>query len=122
MQNVNDTHATLVIDGRTALGIELGSTRIKAVLIDEHCAPLATGGHSWENQWDDGVWTYALDDVWAGVQASYRDLAADVECRYGVPLETVGAIGISAMMHGYLVTPRRFNRGRLDGRSLSGLT
>ncbi|MDR0494783.1 MAG: ATPase, partial [Treponema sp.] len=91
-----------IIENKTALGIELGSTRIKAVLIDEHYAPIATGGHDWENRLEDGIWTYHLDDVWAGLQNSFRNVAVDVKNRYGVELATVGAIGISAMMHGYL--------------------
>ena len=91
-----------IIEGKTALGIELGSTRIKAVLIDEHYAPIASGSHDWENRLENGVWTYHLDDVWAGIQDSFRSLAADVRSRYGVTLNTLGAIGISAMMHGYL--------------------
>ena len=89
--------------GRTALGIELGSTRIKACLIDaETAAVLAVGSHEWENRFEGRVWTYSLDDVWSGVQAAYAELVADVERRHGVTLETVGAIGVSAMMHGYL--------------------
>jgi sugar (pentulose or hexulose) kinase len=89
--------------GGTALGIELGSTRIKAVLIGEDHEPMATGGHDWENRFEDGVWTYRLDEVWEGLRATYRRLADDVKATYGVPLKTTGAIGISAMMHGYLV-------------------
>lgn len=88
--------------GRTALGIELGSTRIKAVLIDADHLPLAIGNHDWENQFIDRVWTYSLDAVWSGLQACYSELAADVQQRYDVELSTVGALGISAMMHGYL--------------------
>ena len=91
-----------IIEGKTALGIELGSTRIKAVLIDESYSPVASGAHDWENRLEDGVWTYHLDDVWAGMQSSFRNLADDVQKRYGVTLAKVGAIGISAMMHGYL--------------------
>ena len=91
-----------ITEGKTALGIEFGSTRIKAVLIDENFSSIATGSHVWENRLENGVWTYSLDDVWAGLQDSFRDLAVDVEKRYGLPLVTVGAIGVSAMMHGYL--------------------
>jgi len=91
-----------IIDGKTSLGIELGSTRIKAVLIGEDYAPIASGSHDWENQLVDGIWTYSLDDVWKGLQASFRSLAADVQNRYGTALAKTGAIGISAMMHGYL--------------------
>jgi sugar (pentulose or hexulose) kinase len=88
--------------GRTALGIELGSTRIKAVLIGPDHAPLAVGDHDWENQLVDRLWTYSLDDVWAGVQHSVSALAEDVRRRHGVELTGVGALGVSAMMHGYL--------------------
>jgi sugar (pentulose or hexulose) kinase len=90
---------------KTFLGIELGSTRIKAVLIDENFDPLASGGHDWENQLLDGVWTYRLEDVWTGLQSCFRALAKDVEARRKEPLSSlrIAAIGISAMMHGYLV-------------------
>ncbi|HKX13791.1 MAG TPA: FGGY-family carbohydrate kinase [Propionibacteriaceae bacterium] len=88
--------------GRTAMGIELGSTRIKAVLIGEDHVPIASGSHGWENQFVDRLWTYSLDAVWAGLQDCYANLAADVRDRYGVELTTVGALGVSAMMHGYL--------------------
>ena len=92
-----------IIEGKTALGIELGSTRIKAVLIDEQFAPIASGSRDWENRLEAGVWTYHLDEVWTGLQDSFRKLADEVQSSYGVSLNTVGAIGISAMMHGYLV-------------------
>lgn len=88
--------------GRTALGIELGSTRIKACLVGPDNAPLASGSHDWENQLVDGVWTYSLDAVWTGLQESVTALLSDVERQYGVRPTTVGAIGVSAMMHGYL--------------------
>ena len=91
-----------ILAGKTILGIELGSTRIKAVLIDAAHTPIASGGFDWENRFENNVWTYRLEDVRAGLQAAYADLAADVTQRYGVPLKIVGAIGISAMMHGYL--------------------
>jgi sugar (pentulose or hexulose) kinase len=91
-----------IIEGKTSLGIELGSTRIKAVLIDDTYAPIASGSHDWENRLEDGVWTYHLDDVWTGIQDSFRKLSLDVQNRYGTPLATTGALGISAMMHGYL--------------------
>ena len=87
---------------RTTLGIELGSTRIKAVLIGPDYAPLAVGSHDWENQYVDRIWTYSLDAVWTGLQQCYAALAADVQQRYEVELTSVGALGISAMMHGYL--------------------
>lgn len=96
--------ADTVRTGRTALGIELGSTRIKACLVDadDLSRVLAVGAHEWENAYVDRVWTYAVDDVWAGVQAAYAALAAEVRERSGEELQTIGAIGVSAMMHGYL--------------------
>ena len=83
---------------KTVLGIELGSTRIKAVLIDERHIPVASGSYEWENQLVNGVWTYSMDAVHAGVQAAYADLVKNL----GQPITTLGAIGVSAMMHGYL--------------------
>jgi len=91
-----------ILAGRTALGIELGSTRIKAVLIGADHTPVASGSHDWENQLVDRRWTYALDDVWSGLQSAYAALVADVEERHGVRPTTFGALGVSAMMHGYL--------------------
>ncbi|GAA3649104.1 FGGY-family carbohydrate kinase [Microbacterium marinilacus] len=88
--------------GATALGIELGSTRIKACLVGADGRTLAGGSHAWENELSDGLWTYPLDAVRAGLQAAYADLAADAERRHGVRPATLGAIGVSAMMHGYL--------------------
>ncbi|WP_456600414.1 xylulokinase [Blastococcus sp. SYSU DS0616] len=93
--------------GRTALGIELGSTRIKAVLIGPDHAPLAVGSSDWENRLVDGVWTYSLDAVWSGVQESVAALAEDVRGRHGVELTGAGALGVSAMMHGYLAFDAR---------------
>ena len=84
------------------LGIELGSTRIKAVLIGPDHAPLASGSHDWENQFVDRVWTYSLDAVWSGLQAAVAALLADAEQQHGVRPTTFGALGVSAMMHGYL--------------------
>lgn len=89
-------------NGKTALGIELGSTRIKAVLINEDNSPIASGSHDWENKFIDGIWTYSLEDIWAGIQDSYRNLVEDVKKQYGVTLKTIGSIGFSAMMHGYM--------------------
>jgi len=88
-------------DGRY-LGVEFGSTRIKAVLVDGSATVLATGSHTWENQLVDGQWSYALDDVWTGLQEAYANLATDYQTRNGQPLTHLDAIGISAMMHGYL--------------------
>lgn len=95
--------STLIEQGKTFLGIELGSTRMKAVLIDEVGTPLATGSYEWENQYVNGIWTYALEEVWKGVQDCYQDLRRNVEKQYGVTLSRIGAMGFSAMMHGYLV-------------------
>ncbi|WP_409173934.1 xylulokinase [Enterococcus mundtii] len=88
--------------GQTALGIELGSTRIKAVLIDQHYEPIAAGSYEWENQLENGIWTYSLDDIWEGLQSSYQQLVDVVSEEYDTTLTTIGAIGFSAMMHGYL--------------------
>ncbi|TFH68274.1 MULTISPECIES: xylulokinase [Cellulomonas] len=93
---------TAIEQGRTALGIELGSTRIKAVLVGEDHVPLASGGHAWENQYVDRTWTYSLDAVWEGLRAAVAELLDDAERQHGVRPATVGAIGVSAMMHGYL--------------------
>ncbi|NYI58100.1 xylulokinase [Cellulomonas soli] len=119
-----------VLDGRTSLGIELGSTRIKACLIGPDHAPIASGSHEWENQLVDGVWTYSLDAVWAGLQASVADLFADVEKQYGVRPSTFGALGVSAMMHGYLafdeadelLVPFRTWRNTSTGRAAAELS
>jgi sugar (pentulose or hexulose) kinase len=90
--------------GRTALGIELGSTRIKACLVDadDPATVLAVGSHEWENRFEDATWTYALEDVWSGVQDAVAGLLSDAERRHGERPATFGAIGVSAMMHGYL--------------------
>ena len=87
---------------QTVLGLEIGSTRIKAVLLDKNHQPLASGGYAWQSSLLDGVWTYALEDMRKGVQQCYAELARDVLQTYGVAITTVGAIGISGMMHGYL--------------------
>jgi sugar (pentulose or hexulose) kinase len=92
--------------GKTVLGIEFGSTRIKTVLIGEDHSPIASGSHDWENQFENGIWTYSIENVWAGLQDSYRKLCREVFEQYGVPLQTIGAIGFSAMMHGYMVFDR----------------
>ena len=91
-----------ILHGKTALGIELGSTRIKAVLIGEDYEPIALGGHDWENQLVNGIWTYSLEAIWAGIRDSYHKLVLDVKEKYDVPLTRIGAIGVSAMMHGYM--------------------
>lgn len=90
------------MDGRTALGIEFGSTRIKAILIDSTLSPIASGSYEWENQLENGIWTYSLEEIWKGLRMSYRHMAAEVFEEYGTNLTTIGSIGFSAMMHGYL--------------------
>lgn len=91
-----------ILTNRTSLGIELGSTRIKAVLIDSNYQPIASGSYDWENRLEDGVWTYSVEDIWKGIQESYRVMAEDIQKQYGEVLTSVGSIGFSAMMHGYL--------------------
>ncbi|MFP3464154.1 xylulokinase [Leifsonia sp. SIMBA_070] len=97
-------HRDAIAAGRTALGIEFGSTRIKACLVDadDPATVLAVGIHDWENEYVDRRWTYSLESVWSGLQAAYAGLVADAEERHGVRPTTFGAIGVSAMMHGYL--------------------
>ena len=100
---MESNHKSMINSKRTTLGIEIGSTRIKAVLIGEDHAPIASGGHTWENKLEEGIWTYSLEDVWAGLQNCYQDLSENVMRQYDVKLTSVGALGISGMMHGYLV-------------------
>ena len=78
-----------IVNGRTALGIEFGSTRIKSVLVGEDNAPIASGSHDWENSYVDHIWTYSLDEIWSGLKDSYRNLAAEVKEKYGLTLTTV---------------------------------
>ncbi|WP_163580236.1 xylulokinase [Gracilibacillus saliphilus] len=99
MNDVNNA----IQNGKTILGIELGSTRIKAVLVGENNEVIASGSHDWENSYIDNIWTYSIDEVWEGLQDSYQKMAADVKRQYGITLKKVGAIGFSAMMHGYMV-------------------
>lgn len=115
---------------KTALGIEFGSTRIKAILTDGNNIPIASGSHDWENRYDNGIWTYTGDDIRTGLQDCYQKLAADVKERYGISLSTVGAIGFSGMMHGYLafdregrlLVPFRTWRNTVTGEAASILT
>ena len=95
--------------GKTYLGVELGSTRIKACLIDEGAKVLALGTYDWENRLENGYWTYSLDDIHTGVRACFQNLASAVLRDYGAPLTKVGAIGVSAMMHGYLAFDKEGN-------------
>lgn len=116
--------------GKAILGIEFGSTRIKAVLIDEHHVPIATGEHDWENRLENGIWTYTLDDIWDGVQDCYKKMTEDVQKKYGIPVKKLAALGISAMMHGYmpfdqsgkLLVPFRTWRNTITGEAATELT
>ena len=98
MSDVKNT----IANGKAVLGIEFGSTRIKAVLVDENNMPIASGDHDWENRLENGVWTYTLEDIWTGLQDCYQKMTEDVKEKYGVAVEKLAAIGFSAMMHGYL--------------------
>ena len=89
-------------EGKAVLGIEFGSTRIKAVLIDEDKSPIASGSYDWENQLVDNIWTYSMEKIQNGLQGCYQDLVKDVEAKYNVKLTKFAALGVSAMMHGYL--------------------
>ena len=125
-----DNTQKAVESGKTALGVEFGSTRIKAVLIGEDHIPIASGSHEWENRYENGVWTYRLEDVWTGLQESYQALSSEVVEKYGTPLKTIGAIGFSAMMHGYLafdkddnlLVPFRTWRNTITGQASDELT
>lgn len=88
--------------GKAVLGIEFGSTRIKAVLVDVSHTPIAMGTYDWENRLENNIWTYSLEDIWKGLQGCYKSLADDVEAKYGEKLTTLGALGFSGMMHGYM--------------------
>ncbi len=120
----------VIESGKTVLGIEFGSTRIKAVLIGEDHAPIASGSHDWENQYENGIWTYSLENVWTGLQDSYRKLSNEVLENYHTPLQTISAIGFSAMMHGYmafdkdgnLLVPFRTWRNTITGQAAEKLT
>ena len=116
--------------GKTALGIEFGSTRIKAVLVGSDNTPIASGAHDWENQYENNIWTYSLDAIWNGLQDCYTKMAEDVKNQYGVTLTTIGALGFSAMMHGYmafdknnkLLVPFRTWRNTITGEASNKLT
>ena len=116
--------------GKAILGIELGSTRIKAVLIDQENKPIAQGSHTWENQLVDGLWTYSIEAIWSGLQDCYADLRTNVKNAYGIEIETLAAIGVSAMMHGYMpfnkkeeiLVPFRTWRNTNTGRAAAALS
>lgn len=120
----------IIESGKAFLGIEFGSTRIKAVLIDETHTPIASGSHKWENRLEEGFWTYSLEDIWNGLRKCYKDLTQDVRTRYGVGIKKLSAIGFSAMMHGYmafdkegnLLVPFRTWRNSTTGQAAKKLT
>ena len=121
MSDVKNT----IANGKAVLGIEFGSTRIKAVLVDENNMPIASGDHDWENRLENGVWTYTLEDIWTGLQDCYQKMTEDVKEKYGVAVEKLAAIGFSAMMHGYmpfdkegnLLVPFRTWRNNITGEA-----
>ncbi|HPB04436.1 MAG TPA: FGGY family carbohydrate kinase, partial [Bacteroidaceae bacterium] len=100
---------SVIENGRAVLGIELGSTRIKAALIDPDHNPIAQGSHTWENQLEDGLWTYSIESIWSGLQDCYQSLCNNVRAEYGIEIENLAAIGVSAMMHGYMPFDRNGN-------------
>ena len=116
--------------GEAILGIEFGSTRIKAVLIDPENKPIAQGSHTWENQLVNGLWTYSVDAVWYGLQDCYADLRTNVKNLYDTEIESLAAIGVSAMMHGYMafnkkeeiLVPFRTWRNSITGKAAAELT
>ena len=120
----------MISEGKAVLGMELGSTRIKAVLIGEDAAPIAMGSHTWKNRLENGIWTYHLDDVWTGLREAYAELAKNVKETYGVELTRPAAIGVSAMMHGYLPFDKEGNqlaefrtwRNTITGKAAETLT
>lgn len=121
---------SLIETGKTAIGIEFGSTRIKAVMVDETGHVIAQGDHGWENQYVDGIWTYSLDMIWTGLKSAYAALREDVKKQYDTDIKTTGSIGFSAMMHGYmafdkdenLLVPFRTWRNTITQEAASALT
>lgn len=122
--------AQAINDGSVSLAIELGSTRIKAVLITSDFKTIASGSYQWENQFENEVWTYNLDQVWEGIRDSYKQLSAEVESKYHTNLTKIDNVGISAMMHGYLafskedelLVPFRTWRNNITGPATDQLT
>ena len=125
-----DKVKSYIENGNAVVGIEFGSTRIKAVLIGENHEPLASGSYEWENQFENGLWTYSLDRIWTGLQTCYKELKNDVENKYGVKLIKLASLGFSAMMHGYmafnkegeLLVPFRTWRNTNTGAAAAELT
>lgn len=120
----------VIISGQSIVGIELGSTRIKTVLIGTDNAPIASGSHDWENSYVNNIWTYSLEDVWKGIQNSYQNMVSSVKSQYGVDIKSIRSIGISGMMHGYmafdkhgtLLTPFRTWRNNITGQASEALS
>ncbi len=127
--NTNDIRS-IIEAGKARLGVEFGSTRIKAVLIDDAGNPIAQGAHDWENRLENNIWTYDLKDVWSGLQDCYAKMAEDARAQYGAEITRLGAIGFSAMMHGYIVfnaagdqlVPFRTWRNTITGEAAAALT
>lgn len=127
--NISET-VQLIKSGQTALGIEFGSTQVKAVLITTDFQPIASGSYLWENTLQDGIWTYSQKEILTGLRQSYAQLAANVSSKYHVKIEHIGSIGVSAMMHGYLpfdqndklLVPFRTWRNTMTGDAASELT
>lgn len=122
--------ATVISEGKAVLGVEFGSTRIKATLIGPDYRPIAAGAHNWENQLTDGIWTYPLDEAWSGLAGAFADLSADVKKQYGATLSSIAAAGFSGMMHGYvaldaddnLLVPFRTWRNNITGEAAHTLS
>ena len=116
--------------GKAVLGIEFGSTRIKAVLVNEAGEPVASGAHDWENRLEEGIWTYSLDDIWTGLTDCYGKLTEDVKEKYDTVIKSLAAIGFSGMRHGYmafdkdeeLLLPFRTWRNTITGEAAAALT
>jgi sugar (pentulose or hexulose) kinase len=125
-----NTQKQAIETGKTVLGVEFGSTRIKAVLLSEDHTSIASGSYEWENRYENGIWTYHLEDVWTGLQQSYRNLKSEVFEKYNLQIHSIGAIGFSAMMHGYLafdnngdlLVPFRTWRNTITGQAAEKLT
>lgn len=117
-------------EGKTSLGIELGSTRIKAVLITDDFQTIATGTYDWENELKNDIWTYSLNEAWKGIQSCYAQIAADIQSKFHISLTEIGVVGVSAMMHGYLpfskegklLVPFRTWRNNITEKAASQLT
>lgn len=125
-----ETIRQMIDEGRAVVGIEFGSTRIKAVMIGEDHVPVASGSHDWENRLDGHIWTYTLDDIWQGLRACYSDMVRDVKETYGTEVKKLAGLGFSAMMHGYmafdkdgqLLVPFRTWRNTITGQAADELT